>query len=470
MTITTMILNSKNHALLCGNNTKTKRMLISNLVKEASHNNIPSLVFDSTGRLLSYADPFTDPIIFWDMENKNGLPFCLSVDSLDPELSGSLFHLPLPQKQALALLLKEVKNKNIPLSTMDDLICLCDEAVNNYDTLPALNQTTAKASLVALKRRLNSLKDRDLSCLFYPLPLAHEDLLVMDEKGRTPIHTVDFRLLLSDRVYHKNILTYHLKKLEEGLDDFPLKNGASFLVILDEADHLLDAMNKEETLAFIRLLRSLKDKGAICLLLCENIAGLSDEFLQILPLKLMTSPGDYPYDDKTMKKAVKFFPPFSSAPLSKELAVKKADTLYYNSLDTKGNFTSLLECIHTGQGEIILSDSEKRKLADRSFLYEYYLYEPVEKTASYLTENETEAEKNPKRAKTKDELKKEKHNKRVMRYSASTVVQAAAGTAGRELGKSLSKNANSDFTKRMTSNICGAMGRSIVRALFRIEL
>ena len=266
------------------------------------------------------------------------------------------------------------------------------------------------------------------------------------------------------------------------------------IFFFDEAHIIFDDMSKVLRQKFEQIIKLIRSKGVGIYFCTQNPRDIPDEVLAQLGNKIQHALHAYtPAEERAVKTAADSFranPEFDTKSAIMELGVGEA---LVSVLDEEGVPTIVERCKILPPRSLMgtISDDERRNLYVADNLYIKYK-DPVDPDSAYeflerlkskeelaakeaaqaaLEEKEAakrEAEEAKAQAKAEQEAAKaEAARKRKVKSAAGSVASSAAGTIGREFGKSIGGKVGGKFGKTIGGNIAAQLGRSIMGTFFR---
>lgn len=434
------------------------------------------------------------PTAFWDIYGKDGISLRTTVSEMGPILLAKLMNLNDTQADILTCLFKMADDEELLLIDIKDLKAMLQYAAENTSEISAKYGNVTKASVSAIIRGVVALEAAGGDRYFTEPGINILDFTKKDIDGRGTINILDGRTLASDPTLYTAFLLYLMSELFETLPEVGDPDKPKMIFFFDEAHLIFDDISKSLRQKIEQVVKLIRSKGVGIYFCTQNPRDIPDEVLSQLGNKIQHALHAYsPAEERAVKTAADSFranPEFDTKTAIMELGVGEA---LVSVLDEEGIPTIVERCkilppqSHMGP----VSDGEKEDEYKANSLYPKYketqdpdsAYEFLERLKSQREENarkeqesllaQKEAEKKAaeeakeaERAE-KEAAKEEAAKKRKYKSAAGSVASSAAGTIGREVGKTLGGKVGGKYGKTLGGNIFAQLGRSIMGTFFK---
>ncbi|MBQ6574852.1 MAG: DUF853 family protein [Lachnospiraceae bacterium] len=434
------------------------------------------------------------PAAFWDVYGEGGIPLRTTVSEMGPILLAKLMNLNDTQADILTCLFKMADDEGLLLIDIKDLKAMLQYASDNAAELSKQYGNVTKQSVAAIIRGVVALEAAGGERFFTEPGLSIADFFATSLDGRGKINILDARTLVTDPTLYTAFLLYLLSELFETLPEVGDPEKPRMIFFFDEAHIIFDDMSKVLRQKFEQIIKLIRSKGVGIYFCTQNPRDIPDEVLAQLGNKIQHALHAYtPAEERAVKTAADSFranPEFDTKSAIMELGVGEA---LVSVLDEEGVPTIVERCKILPPRSLMgtISDDERKKLYLADNLYIKYK-DPVDPDSAYeflerlkskeelaakeaaqaaLEEKEAakrEAEEAKAQAKAEQEAAKaEAARKRKVKSAAGSVASSAAGTIGREFGKSIGGKVGGKFGKTIGGNIAAQLGRSIMGTFFR---
>jgi len=492
------------HGLIAGATGTGKTVTLKVIAESFSDMGVPVFVADIKGDLTGMCVPGTEnrhirrsidtmgienftygtyPARFFDVYGKNGHPVRTTVSEMGPELLARLLGLTDVQSGVLRIVFKIADEQGLLLLDLKDLRSMVQYVGDNAAEYKLKYGNVAAASIGAIQRALLTLEDEGGEQFFGEPALDISDWFDWDEDGRGVMNILECAELFQHPLLYGTFLLWMLSELYELLPEAGDLEKPKIAFFFDEA-HLLfkDApralVDKVEQV--VRLIRS---KGVSVWFITQNPSDVPESVLSQIGNRVQHALRAYtPNEQKALRYAAKSFrvnPDFDTETVLQELATGEA---LVSVLDPKGVPTMVQKAgiLPPRSSMNIADDAVLRTAIAESPLLEKY-QETLDRESAYeiLTQQYADAEaaeakakeeaekaaaqaeldkEREKLAKERERLEKEKERAKARKTSsgssvrrknsaAGKVVNSAANTIGRELGKQLIRGLFGNLSK-----------------------
>ena len=505
------------HGLIAGATGTGKTVTLKVLAESFSDAGVPVFLVDVKGDLSGMVKPGVDsedmqdrirrfgleeagfsfkeyPTTFWDIYCENGIPLRTTVSEMGPILLAKLMNLNDTQADILTCLFKMADDEELLLVDIKDLKAMLQYASDNAAEISKQYGNVTKASIAAIIRGVVALEAAGGDRFFTEPGFNITDFFKTGLDGRGTINILDGRKLASDPTLYTAFLLYLLSELFETLPEVGDLEKPRMVFFFDEAHLLFDDISKVLRQKIEQIVKLIRSKGVGIYFCTQNPRDIPDEVLAQLGNKIQHALHAYtPAEERAIKTAADSFranPEFDTKTAITELGVGEA---LISVLDEEGVPTVVERCKVLPPRSLMgtISDDERQKIFMADNLYLTYkdpketdsAYEFLERLKSQqelvlkeaqeteLAEKEAEkaakeAEKEKLRAEREAE-KQEAAKKRRVKSAAGSVASSAAGTIGREVGKTLGGKVGGKYGKTLGGNVMAQLGRSIMGTLFK---
>ena len=505
------------HGLIAGATGTGKTITLKVLAESFSDAGVPVFLVDIKGDLSGMCKPGTDsedmqerikrfgldeagfeykdyPTKFWDIYCENGIPLRTTVSEMGPILLAKLMGLNDTQADILSCLFKMADDEELLLVDIKDLKAMLQYASDNAAEISKNYGNVTKASVAAIIRGVVALEAAGGDKYFTEPGFNIADLFSNASDGRGVINILDATKLASDQTLYTAFLLYLLSELFETLPEVGDLDKPRMIFFFDEAHLLFDDISKVLRQKIEQIVKLIRSKGVGVYFCTQNPRDIPDEVLAQLGNKIQHALHAYtPSEERAIKTAADSFrvnPEFDTKTAITELGVGEA---LISVLDEDGVPTIVERCKVLPPKSLMgsVSDEEKKKIYLADNLYLRYK-DPIETDSAYeflerlksqqeLAAREAEAAALEQKAAEKQAAedakaaekaaqaaaKAEAAKKRKMKSAAGSVASSAAGTIGREVGKTLGGKVGGKYGKTLGGNVMAQLGRSIMGTLFK---
>jgi DNA double-strand break repair helicase HerA and related ATPase len=281
-----------------------------------------------------------NPVVFWDVLGKRGLPVRATISDLGPLLLGRLLSLNPTQQGVLAIVFKIADDNRLLLLDLKDLRAMLQFVGDNASQFRTEYGNVSAASIGAIQRGLLEIEQQGGTQFFGEPMLDVDDLLQTDEHGGGMVNVLVADELIRYPKVYATFLLWMLSELFERLPEVGDPDKPKLVFFFDEA-HLLftDAPQAlvEKIEQVVRLIRS---KGIGVYFVTQNPADVPELVLGQLGNRVQHALRAFtPRDQKAVNVAADTLrpnPKIDTARAITELAVGEA---LVSVLDEKGTPT-----------------------------------------------------------------------------------------------------------------------------------
>ena len=434
------------------------------------------------------------PTAFWDIYSESGIPLRTTVSEMGPILLAKLMNLNDTQADILTCLFKMADDEELLLVDIKDLKAMLQYASDNASELSKQYGNITKQSVAAIIRGVVALEAAGGDMYFSEPGINIRDFFKTGLDGRGMINVLDARKLVKDQTLYSAFLLYLLSELFETLPEVGDMEKPRMIFFFDEAHLLFDDISKVLRQKIEQIVKLIRSKGVGIYFCTQNPRDIPDEVLAQLGNKIEHALHAYtPAEERAVKTAADSFRANSEFDTKKAIMELGVGEALVSVLDEDGVPTMVERCRILPPRSFMgaIDESEKESIYKADNLYITYkdpvdpdsAYEFLErlksqqefaaKEAAEAAQAQKEADKQAAlEAKEAEKAAKEKERaeaakKRKVKSAAGSVASSAAGTIGREFGKSIGGKVGGKFGKTLGGNLAAQLGRSIMGTFFK---
>ena len=320
-----------------------------------------------------------NPVVFWDLFARRGVPLRATVSDMGPLLLARLFNLNPTQQGVLALVFRIADERGWLLLDLKDLRAMLQYVANNAKEFRTAYGNVTTTSVGAIQRALLELEQQGGDAFFGEPMLNVDDLLQADASGRGRVHVLLAEELIRAPKVYATFLLWLMSELFEQLPEIGDRDKPTLVFFFDEA-HLLftdaPAALVEKIEQVVRLIRS---KGVGVYFVTQNPADVPETVLGQLGNRVQHALRAFtPKDQKAVRVAAETLranPMLDTAKAIGELAVGEA---LVSVLDEHGTPTMAQRAwIYPPASRIgPITDAERKAVRDANRAF----YGPYEQT------------------------------------------------------------------------------------------
>jgi len=309
-----------------------------------------------------------DPVVFWDVFGRKGIPVRATISDLGPLLLGRLLNLNPVQTGVLTLVFKIADDAGLLLLDSKDLRATLQTVGDHAQQFTTEYGHVSSASIGTIQRALLEIEQQG-GDKFFGEPMLDVDDLMQSDGGRGVVNVLAAEELIRAPKVYATFLLWMLSELFERLPEVGDPEKPKLVFFFDEA-HLLfnDAPQTliEKIEQVVRLIRS---KGVGVYFVTQNPSDVPDTVLGQLGNRVQHALRAFtPQDQKAVKAAAQTLranPAFDTQRAITELAIGEA---LVSTLDPSGTPTVTERAwILTPSSRIgPLSDAERDSVRKRS--------------------------------------------------------------------------------------------------------
>jgi DNA helicase HerA-like ATPase len=179
-----------------------------------------------------------NPVVFWDVLGKRGLPIRATISDLGPLLLGRLLNLNPTQQGVLAIVFKIADDNGLLLLDLKDLRAMLQFVGDNASQFRTDYGNVSAASIGAIQRGLLEIEQQGGTQFFGEPMLDVDDLLQTDEHGAGMVNVLVADELIRYPKVYATFLLWMLSELFERLPEVGDPEKPKLVFFFDEA-HLL---------------------------------------------------------------------------------------------------------------------------------------------------------------------------------------------------------------------------------------
>jgi DNA double-strand break repair helicase HerA and related ATPase len=328
----------------------------------------------------------SNPVVFWDVFGRRGLPVRATISDLGPLLLGRLFGLNETQHGVLSIAFRSADDAGLLLLDLKDLRAMLQFVGDHAREFQTQYGHVSSASVGAIQRALLQLEDQGGDRFFGEPMLDVDDLMQTDANGRGMINILAADDLIQYPKVYSAFLLWILSELFERLPEVGDADKPRLVFFFDEA-HLLfaDAPGAlvEKIEQVVRLIRS---KGVGVYFVTHNPSDLPEVVLAQLSNRIQHALRAFtPHDQKAVRAAAATLrpnPPLDAERAISELAIGEA---LISVLDETGTPTPTERAWMLAPGSQIgpIADPQREAIhKSSSELYGQY-ERPVDRESAY---------------------------------------------------------------------------------------
>lgn len=457
---------SNRHGLVAGATGTGKTVTLQILAEGFSRIGVPVIAADIKGDLSGLGMPGKDhpkiqerldvipldsfefqanPVAFWDIFTKTGLPIRTTVSEMGPLLLSTLLELNETQTGVMYACFKIADDDGMLLLDLKDLRSMLSWMGENAAELRSDYGNITNTSIAAIQRRLLVLEEQGAENFFGEPAIELDDLMATDENGRGIINILDATKLSSQspRLY-ATFLLWLLSELFEQLPEVGDPDKPKLVFFFDEA-HLLFNKAPDSLIEKIeQVVRLIRSKGVGIYFITQSPMDIPENVLGQLGLRIQHALRAFtPKDKKAVRLVAETFrpnPDFETKDAITELGTGEA---LVSLLDNKGSPTPVERTLIRPPESRIgpLTNKERKQILLQSDLADKYsesidresAYEKLKKKADKLAkEQAAEIER------TQSRKTKKTRTSRSRRQTASEAFfKSAARAIGTQAGRQL---------------------------------
>ena len=470
------------HGLITGATGTGKTVTLQVLAESFSRIGVPVFAADIKGDLSGLAGPGAphpkideriaymdiqnhgfegNPMLFWDVFGKKGLPLRTTVSEMGPVLFANLLELNETQEGILHIAFAVADDEGLLLLDLKDLRAMLNWVADNAKELGREYGNISRSSVNAILRRLLVLEQSGGDHFFGEPALRIEDLMQTDFSGRGVISLLDATTLYhSPRIYS----TFLLWLLSELMEELPERGDADrpkLVFFFDEAHLLFSTAPKALLQKITQVVRLIRSKGVGVFFITQYPNDVPDEVIGQLGNRIQHALRAFtPKDKKAVKVAAETFRPNPSFETFEAITQLGVGEALVSTLDEKGIPSMVERTLMAPPSSRIgpVDAQERTRLQERSPLKSVY-EQTLDRESAYelLTKREQELEEKRTR-----ELQAEEERKRREKEEKAAGKRQRGGGRQRQgiveaMAKSVARSVGSSLGRRIVRGILGSI-------------
>jgi DNA helicase HerA-like ATPase len=268
-----------------------------------------------------------DPVVFWDVFGRRGVPIRATISDLGPLLLGRLLDLNPTQQGVLTLVFKIADDKGLLLLDLKDLKAMLQWVGDRAKEFRTEYGNISAASIGTIQRAMLEVEQQG-GDKFFGEPMLDVDDLLQTDRGRGVVNVLAADELIRAPKVYATFLLWMLSELFERLPEIGDPEKPTLVFFFDEA-HLLfndaPASLVEKIEQVVRLIRS---KGVGVYFVTQSPSDVPDTVLAQLGNRVQHALRAFtPRDQKVVKAAAQTLrsnPAFDTGTAITELAIGEA--------------------------------------------------------------------------------------------------------------------------------------------------
>jgi len=470
------------HGLITGATGTGKTVTLQVLAESFSRIGVPVFAADIKGDLSGLAGPGAphpkideriaymdiqnhgfegNPMLFWDVFGKKGLPLRTTVSEMGPVLFANLLELNETQEGILHIAFAVADDEGLLLLDLKDLRAMLNWVADNAKELGREYGNISRSSVNAILRRLLVLEQSGGDHFFGEPALRIEDLMQTDFSGRGVISLLDATTLYHSPHIYSTFLLWLLSELMEELPERGDADRPKLVFFFDEAHLLFSTAPKALLQKITQVVRLIRSKGVGVFFITQYPNDVPDEVIGQLGNRIQHALRAFtPKDKKAVKVAAETFRPNPSFETFEAITQLGVGEALVSTLDEKGIPSMVERTLMAPPSSRIgpVDAQERTRLQERSPLKSVY-EQTLDRESAYelLTKREQELEEKRTR-----ELQAEEERKRREKEEKAAGKRQRGGGRQRQgiveaMAKSVARSVGSSLGRRIVRGILGSI-------------
>lgn len=464
------------HGLIAGATGTGKTISVQVIAEAFSRAGVPVFLTDVKGDLSGIAEigkphkkiderltkmPLADyvqegnPVRFWDILGKSGMPVRLSISDLGPQLLARLLDLNETQEAILTIVFDYADDEGLLLINLDDLKTSLNFVQENSDSLSSEYGRISSASVSAIRRRLLLIEQEGLDSFFGEPAIEFEDLVKTSNNNRGMVNILAADSLMSSPKTYSIFLLWLMSELFEHLPEIGDPDKPVLALFFDEAHLLFKDCPKIFLNRIEQVVRLIRSKGVGMYFITQSPNDIPDAILGQLGNRVQHALRAYtPKDVKAVKTAAQSFrsnPDFDTVEAITSLGLGEA---LVSTLENNGAPSMVARTLMAPPRSKIGPITKKLRkeiIADDSMLEKYKDSIDPESAHEILKKRREQLSKSTETAMKKAEEKKvTTKNKKTSKKSSRQSSRQGIGEA---------------FVKSIARSLGGSLGRKLIRGI-----
>jgi len=481
------------HGLIAGATGTGKTVTLQVLAEGFSRIGVPVFMADVKGDLSGLARPgkphpkideriarigITDyqarpsPVVFWDVQGKNGHPIRATVSEMGPLLLSSLLELNDTQSGVLYACFKIADDNGLLLLDLKDLQAMLAYAAEHAKELQKDYGNLSATSIAAIQRSLLVLDEQGADRFFGEPALQLADLMQADFSGNGVISILDATQLMhaAPRVY-ATLLLWLLSELFEQLPEVGDPDRPKLVFFFDEAHLLFDTAPPPLVEKIEQVVRLIRSKGVGVYFISQNPLDIPEVILGQLGLRVQHALRAFtPRDQKAVRAAAQTFRPNPHIDTEQVITELGTGEALVSVLDLKGSPTPVERVLVCPPESRIgpLTEEERKEHITRSPMRGRY-DQPVDRESAYellqkrAQETQAAAAKAAQEAQAQKEAEKaEKEASRSTGRSRESAGEAFVKSVARSVGSQVGRQLGTKMVRGILGSLLGAGAAAIL--------
>ena len=281
-----------------------------------------------------------NPVVFWDVFGKRGIPVRATISDLGPLLLARLFGLNSTQQGVLSIVFKVADDAGLLLLDLKDLRAMLQFVGDNAGEFRTEYGNVSAASIGAIQRGVLEIEQQGGNQFFGEPMLDVDDLLQTEPQGRGVVNIIAADELIRFPKLYATFLLWMLSELFERLPEVGDPEKPTLVFFFDEA-HLLfsdaPAALVDKIEQVVRLIRS---KGVGVYFVTQNPSDIPETVLGQLGNRVQHALRAFtPHDQKAVAVAADTLRPNPSIDTARAITELAVGEALVSVLDQKGSPT-----------------------------------------------------------------------------------------------------------------------------------
>ncbi|MFW6030825.1 MAG: helicase HerA-like domain-containing protein [Halanaerobiales bacterium] len=424
------LLDKSNHGLIIGGVKSGKSTALQRLAESYSKIGVPVITCDTTSRLSGLASKIVNNqeiysenlVRFFDPLKNKGIPLNTSISEIGPLLLARMLDLTPTQSGVLNICFAIADDNHLIISNFDDLRTMLKHLKDNAKSYELDYGYASTRSIGSIQRKLLTYQREGLD-KFFTLPSIDifDFLKTQDKVGLINILSLD--KIRNHSLVYSTLILFILSSLYSKL---PLSKKLKLVVLIDEADHLFNNIDKTLSDKLREVISSLSKRGVSVYFSIKDTTKINRYINDLLVNKIILPISNHlEYNESEIKRICRQISHDNYDKVFNQLQRLELGQALVSFVNKSDDFNPP-EVINIAKPESKIGCAELsiiNSLTKNSSLYEKYgTSDPYElKLPKQVTSS------------TKDDTN---FNKKLLRDT----IQTAARTFGRYLGNSLARN------------------------------
>lgn len=419
------------------------------------------------------------PVRFFDVYGEHGHPVRATISDMGPELLSRLLGLNDTQSGVLRIVFRIADDKGLLLLDLKDLRSMIQHVGDNASEYKLRYGNVSPQTIGTIQRALLTLEDEGGEMFFGEPMLEIADWFDWDENGRGIMNILECQKLFQHPLLYSTFLLWMLSELYEILPEAGELDKPKIAFFFDEAHLLFNDAPKALVEKIEQVVRLIRSKGVSVWFISQNPSDIPESVLGQVGNRVQHALRAYtPNEQKAIKYAANSFranPAFDTEKVLQELEVGEA---IVSVLDAKGvpmvvdraNILPPRSSMAAADASVISQAINRSPLlnkysqvVDRESAYEILTaqHEQAEKAAAEAKAAEEEAKRQAAEAKEaeKQRIAAEKE--------AAAAEKAAARQAAQQTKTAASSRKQTTMFDKVLNSAASTVGREVGRQLIR---